>query len=234
MGVVSFYLKKIVSTVLSSIFALFFLVTAFLLKRKSTAGSVISNSEVTINVCNWGEFISDGSDDLMNVNEEFTKRTGIKVNYTTFQSNEDLFAKLKNKAVQYDVVIPSDYLIPLLIKNGLIRKLDFSLIKNASLIEKQLQNLDFDPTGEYAVVYAWGVVVLIYNKKVIKIDKKDIDWGILWNREYKNKILMFNNPRDAFAVSQLKLGIDLNSSNKNDWLAAFYDLKSQPFLIAFH
>ncbi len=224
---VEFYLKRIIFVVLSSVSVLLFFAANFLLKIKGTVSSTISDGKVTINVCNWGEFISDGSDDLLDVNEEFTRRTGIRVNYTTFQSNEDLFAKLENKAIQYDVIIPSDYMVDRLIKSKLIKKLDFSIIKNVDLVEKQLKNLNFDPTGEYSIVYAWGVVVLIYNKKVVKINKKDIDWDVLWNKEFRNKILMFNNPRDAFAVSQFKLGIDLNSSNKKDWLTAFYDLKAQ-------
>ncbi len=211
-------------------FVFVFLGYFFLLLPKD--GSVMANvgtgsGRITINVCNWGEFISDGSDGLLDINDEFTKRTGMKVNYTTFQSNEDLFAKLENKAIQYDVIIPSDYMVSRLIKNGLIRKLDFSIIENEKLIVDQLKHPDFDPTGDYSIPYVWGVVALIYNKKAVNLDKKNIDWGVLWDKYYKNKVLMFNNPRDAFSIAQLKLGINLNSLDEKDWLLAFEDLKLQ-------
>ena len=220
-------MKKVLFALLAVIFVPLFIVVALLIKFNCADDLGNDSTGITIKVCNWGEFISDGSDGLMNVNEEFTKQTGIKVNYATFQSNEDLYAKLENKAIQYDVIIPSDYMVARLIKNKLIRKLDFEKIPNANLIDKTLRTTDYDPTGEYSIVYAWGVVALIYDKTLIYEDPKNIDWDLLWNKENKGKILMFNNPRDAFAISQLKNGKDLNSENSKDWTETFYDLKKQ-------
>ena len=81
---------------------------------------------VTINVYNWGEYISTGEDGSMNVNAEFTKETGIKVNYTTFEDNESLYSKMAGGGANYDVIFPSDYMVSKMIREKMLAKLDFS------------------------------------------------------------------------------------------------------------
>ncbi len=182
-----------------------------------------------INVFNWGEYIADGSDGSINVNEEFTRRTGIKVNYSNFASNEDMYAKLKSGGVAYDVIIPSDYMIARLIEEGLLQKLDFSNIPNYSYILDEYKNIYFDPNNEYSVPYAVGMVGLIYNTKMV--DETPDSWSILWDEKYANKILMFNNPRDAFAIAQFLLGMSVNTTNPEDWDRAAEKLKEQKPLV---
>lgn len=189
------------------------------------------NNEVTINVYNWGEFISDGSDGLLDVNKEFTKQTGIKVNYTSFANNESLFAKLQSGGTKYDVIIPSDYMVSKLIEKNMLRKLDFSTIPNYSFIDDEFKNPVYDPTNEYSVPYVWGTVSLIYNKKFIKEPEKNLSWSMLFDPKYKGQILMFDNPRDAFAIAQLNLGLDVNSPDLNDWNLALRALREQKNLV---
>lgn len=188
-----------------------------------------TSSDITLNVYNWGEYISDGSDGTLDVNAEFTKKTGIKVNYTTFQDNESLFAKLASGSSDYDVIIPSDYMVGKLIKKGMLRKLDFGNIPNHTNIKPEFLNLSYDPTNEYSVPYTWGLVGLFYNKKYVHED--DITWDLLWDKKYEGKILMFDNPRDAFAISQIRNGISINSTNINDWRSTAEDLKLQRPLV---
>lgn len=188
-------------------------------------------SAVTINVYNWGEYISDGSDGGLNVNEEFTRRTGIRVNYSTFQSNEALFAKLQNGGTNYDVVIPSDYMVSKMIEHDMLKKLDFSKLPNAAHIDEAFRNPAYDPTNVYSVPYTWGTVGIFYNKKMVTESEANINWDILWSPKYAGKILMFDNPRDAFAISQIRLGIPLNTRTKADWLRAAEDLKAQKPLV---
>ncbi|MDQ5983617.1 MAG: ABC transporter substrate-binding protein [Eubacteriales bacterium SKADARSKE-1] len=188
-------------------------------------------SAVTINVYNWGEFISDGSDGAIDTNKEFTKKTGIKVNYTTFQSNESLFAKLQGGAAKYDVIIPSDYMVSKLIQNNMLQKVNFSQIPNSSLVSDNFKNSTYDPTNEYSIPYVWGTVGLFYNKTMVDEAEESIDWDILWNEKYAGKILMFDNPRDAFAIAQFKLGLSVNSTNKQDWSNAALELKKQRPLV---
>lgn len=190
-----------------------------------------SAAAVTINVYNWGEYISDGSDGGLNVNEEFTRRTGIRVNYSTFQSNESLFAKLQNGGTKYDVVIPSDYMVSKMIEHDMLTKLDFSQLPNHIYIDESFKNPEYDPTNEYSVPYTWGTVGIFYNKKMVTESAENISWDILWDPKYSGKILMFDNPRDAFAISQIRLRIPLNTRNKTNWLRAAEDLKTQKTLV---
>lgn len=189
------------------------------------------NSQVTINVYNWGEYIADGTDGSLNVNEEFTRRTGIRVNYSTFQSNEALFAKIQNGGAKYDVIIPSDYMISKMIEQDMLQKLDFAQIPNFSYIDDTFKSPEYDPKNEYSVPYTWGTIGIFYNKKMVSEPEEQISWDILWNPKYAGKILMFDNPRDAFAIAQIRLGISVNSKNKQDWLRAAEDLKQQKPLI---
>ena len=188
-------------------------------------------SAITINVYNWGEYIADGTDGSLNVNEEFTKRTGIRVNYSTFQSNEALFAKIQNGGTKYDVIIPSDYMVSKMIEQNMLQKLDFEKIPNFSYIDSHFINPEYDSCNEYSVPYTWGTVGIFYNKKMVSEPEEKINWDILWNPKYVGKILMFDNPRDAFAISQIRLGIPLNSKNEKDWIRASEDFKAQKPLV---
>lgn len=178
-----------------------------------------------LNVFNWGEYISDGSEGSFDVNRAFENLTGIKVNYTNYESNEAMYAKLKSGAVSYDVIIPSDYMIARLISENMVEKLDFSKITNYDLIDEKYQDLYFDPTNEYSVPYSVGMVGLIYNTTIV--DGTPDSWEIMWDSKYADNILTFNNPRDAFAIAQFLLGIDVNSTDKADWDRAAEKLREQ-------
>ena len=172
----------------------------------------------TVNVYNWGEYISDGSEDSMNVVKEFEKLTGCKVNYTNYESNENMYSKLIGGGVSYDVIVPSDYMIDKLIDEDMLLELDYKNIPNMKYVDKKFQKLFYDPDQKYSVCYNVGTTILIYNKKLVKEPPKS--WDVLWDEQYKGKILMFNNPRDAFAIAQTRLGIDFNSINEQDWVKA--------------
>lgn len=172
----------------------------------------------TVNVYNWGEYISDGSEDSMNVVKEFEKLTGCKVNYTNYESNENMYSKLIGGGVSYDVIVPSDYMIDKLIDEDMLLELNYKNIPNMKYVDKKFQKLFYDPDQKYSVCYNVGTTILIYNKKLVKEPPKS--WDVLWDEQYKGKILMFNNPRDAFAIAQTRLGIDFNSTNEQDWVKA--------------
>ena len=166
-----------------------------------TAVPVTASAEqVTINVYNWGQYISDGTDGYIDVNKAFTEATGIKVNYMTFDSNETMYTKLKTGGSTYDVIIPSDYMIARLISEDMLLEIDYSNIPNYADVDEAYKNTAFDPDNKYTVPYTWGTVGIIYNKKYV--DEADLgSWDLLWNSKYSGKILMFDNPRDAFAIS---------------------------------
>lgn len=180
---------------------------------------------VTINVYNWGEYIANGTDGSLDINAEFTRRTGIRVNYTTFDSNESLYSKLVGGGADYDVIIPSDYMVSRLIHENMLAELDFSNIPNFRYIDESFRDPDYDPEGRYSVPYTWGVVGLFYNTDYI--EEEITSWSSLWDDRYAGKILMFDNPRDSFAIAQLLLGQSLNTTEESDWLEAAALLKQQ-------
>ena len=145
-----------------------------------------------IYVYNWGEYIADGKDGSLDINTEFTRRTGIEVDYSTFDTNESLYSKLVSGGASYDVIIPSDYMVSKMINEGMLEKLDFSNIPNYQYIDEEYRNLSYDPTNEYSVPYTWGLVGIFYNKQYVT---ETVDsWDILWDEKYAGKILMFDNP----------------------------------------
>lgn len=199
-------------------------------------GGCAKEDALTLNVYNWGQYISDGSEGTLNVNEEFEKYyleeygKKVKVNYTTYASNEDMYNKIKNGSASYDVVIPSDYMIERMIKEELLLKLDFDNIPNYKYIDDAHRDLFFDPNNEYSVPYTYGTVGIIYNETMV--DEEDVgSWDLLWNEKYEGQILQFNNPRDAFATALYYAGEDVNTSEPQVWEAAVEKLKTQKPLI---
>ena len=209
----------------------YFLLILFLIIFTAGCSNSNSNQENVINVYSWGEFISNGIDGTIDVNKRFTEETGIKVNYKTFQNNEELFAKLIGGGADYDVIIPSDYMVSRLIENDMLEPLNFNNIPNYSYIDEKFKNLDFDPQNKYSVPYVWGVIGIFYNKDEVDEKEEKIDWNILWNSKYKNKILMFDNARDAFAISLLRLGYSINTSDCEAWKKAAKELIYQKKIV---
>ncbi len=197
--------------------------------------SCVQSDVTVLNVYNWGEYISDGSEDSYDTNAAFEEwylaeyGKEVKVNYTTYASNEDMYAKLKSGAVKYDIVIPSDYMIELMIEEDMLEEIDFSNIPNYQYIDENYRNLFYDPDNKYSVPYTYGMVGIIYNTTMV--EGTPDSWGLMWDENYKGKILNFNNPRDAFGTAMYKLGIDVNTSDTADWDAAFEALKAQKPLV---
>lgn len=184
---------------------------------------------IEINVYNWGEYLSNGTDGLMDINSEFEKITGIKVNYSNYETNEAMYAKLKSGANSYDVIFPSDYMVSRLIQEEMIQKIDFNNIPNFKYIGKEFLYPDYDPQNLFSVPYVWGRVAIIYNKKMIGHEINSIDE--LWNTEYAGKLLMFKNSRDAFALALEKLGYNMNTENPKELVEAAELLKRQKPLV---
>ncbi|MBR6812675.1 MAG: ABC transporter substrate-binding protein [Oscillospiraceae bacterium] len=182
----------------------------------------------SINVYNWGVYISDGSDGLMDVNAAFTEATGIEVNYATFDSNESLYTKLKTGGSSYDVIIPSDYMIARLIEEEMLLPINFDNIPNYANVGESYKNTAYDPENKYPVPYTWGTVGIIYNSAYVP---EVTGWDALWNGDYADKILMFDNPRDAFAAALLKLGYDINTTDPDELKAAADILADQRPLV---
>lgn len=191
---------------------------------------------VTLYVYNWGEYISDGSEGSLDVNaafEEWYKAefgVTVEVNYSTFSSNEDMYAKMSSGASSYDIVVPSEYMIARMIDEGMLRKLNKENIPNLQYIDMQMlfgdENPFYDPENAYSVPYTYGTVGIIYNTTMV--DEADLgSWDIMWNEKYEGNILQFNNSRDAFATALFKLGYDVNTKSEAEWREALSLLMAQ-------
>ncbi len=180
------------------------------------AGCTPNDGRVTINVYNWGQYISEGEDGCIDVIAEFEKAyPNIRVNYVTFDSNETMYTKMSNGGITVDVIIPSDYMLGRLIDEDMLLPLNFDNIPNFQYVDERFKNPNYDPENLYSVPYTWGMVGIIYNTKYV--DEADVTgWELLWNEKYAGKILMFDNSRDAFGIAQCLLGYDINTTNEEE------------------
>ena len=177
-------------------------------KKPGSAGEV--------NVYNWGGPYIDES-----IFKDFEKETGIKVNYSEYQNNEEMYALLRMGGSNTDVIFPSDYMVARLIEEGMLEELDFSNIPNYSLIDDAFKNLEYDPQGRYSVAYMTGTVGLIYNSAMIS--EELTSWSSLFDDSYSGQILMFDNQRDAFGIALKYLGYSQNTIDETEIREA-YDL----------
>ena len=177
-----------------------------------------------LNVYNWGEYIDDEEVDVIS---EFERLTGCDVNYTTFESNENMYSKLSGGGVSYDIIIPSDYMVERLMLEDMLLPLDYNNIPNFDKYFDNEKYGDLIENGikDYGVIYNVGTTILIYNKNFVK--EAPTSWKVLWDEQYKGKVLMFNNPRDSFAIAQFVLGQSINTTEKEDWDAAAALLSEQ-------
>ena len=227
--------------IFSAVFAIILIASAVLLSACGNYESDFSVTEetanidyskyngITLNVYNWGEYISDGTEGSVDINYEFTRLTGINVNYTNFASNEDMYSKMKSGGSSYDIIVPSDYMIGRLIAEGMLQKIDYSRIPNYKYVDDNYKNLYFDPQNEYSVPYNSGMVGIIYNTELV--DYTPDGWDILWDEKLNDQILMINNPRDAFGIAEFKLGIDVNTTDEAELERAKDELLKQKSLV---
>jgi len=192
------------------------------LKRKLVQGIVVlvliagilslagcsDSGKPKLHVYNWGDYIDES------VIKEFEKEYGVDVIYETFATNEEMYVKIKAGTANYDVAIPSDYMIQKMINEGLLHKINLDNVPNFALIEDRFKNLPYDPNNEYSVPYMWGTVGIIYNKTMV--DEQVDSWDILWDEKYKKKILMLDSQRESIGVALKKLGYSLNSRNEKE------------------
>ena len=211
-------MKKVICVVLSVLLAV------SCLAGLSGCGS---SKKTTLYVYNWGQYISEGDDGSLDVIATFEEAyPNIRVQYSTYDSNEIMYSKLANGGITVDVIIPSDYMIGRMVQEGMLEELNFDNIPNYQYIDDAFKNTSYDPENKYSVPYTWGTVGIIYNTKYV--DEADVTgWELLWNEKYAGKILMFDNSRDAFGIAEYLLGYDVNTTDEAELQACSAKLAEQ-------
>ena len=185
-----------------------------------------NDGQVVLNVYNWGDYIDE------DIFDTFEEETGIKVNYETFSTNEEMYTKIKNGGTKYDIAIPSDYMIEKMIREEMLEPVDLNKVPNYANIDDQYKNLSFDPDNAYSVPYFWGTVGIVYNTELI--ENPITSWADLWDPQYTDLFTMVDSQRDSIMVALKKLGYSMNTKNMDELEAAKQALIEQkPLVLAY-
>ncbi|MBQ2990638.1 MAG: ABC transporter substrate-binding protein [Clostridia bacterium] len=180
----------------------------------------------TISVYNWGDYIEPEVIDV------FEAETGIRVIYETFETNEDMYAKIAMGGSSYDVIIPSDYMIERMIQEQLLQPINWENVPNVKNIDPRFTHESYDPAFAYSVPYTWGTMGVLYNKETV-LEEPD-SWNVLLDETYKMDMFMLNAPRDTMAIALVMAGYDLNSTEPEELQAAKELLIAQkPLVLAY-
>jgi spermidine/putrescine transport system substrate-binding protein len=179
----------------------------------------LSASDKVLYVYNWSEYMPDA------VVKQFTKETGITVKYSTYDSNEAMYAKIKTAgSSSYDIIVPSTYFVNKMGREGLLAKIDKSKLKNYTNLDTKLLNKPFDPKNDYSIPYLWGSTGISYNAKILG-EGAVKSWSDLWNEKYKNSELLNDDMREVFGMALKVLGHSANSTDPKEIEAAYHKLK---------
>ena len=179
--------------------------------------------EKELNFYNWADYVAESTV------PDFQKQTGIKVTQDNFSSNEELLAKLQAGGTGYDVIVPSDYMVEIMIKSEVVQRLDMAQIPNFKNVGKQYEGLSYDPNNEYSVPYQWGTTGILYNKK--EIGQLPESWEPLWDTEFEGKMAMLNDSRETLGAALYKLGFSVNTRDTGELQRAADELKKQKPLL---
>lgn len=189
-------------------------------------GTGVSKQQQVVNVFNWGDYIDP------DVNKEFEEETGIKVIYSEFATNEEMYQRLEPGNVSYDVAVPSDYMIEKMLNNDMLEKIDTSQLANYSKIDDRFKDLPYDPTNEYSLPYMWGTVGIVYNTTMV--DEEVDSWDILWDPKYAGKIFMYDSEREGIMAALKKLGYSMNTRDPKELEEAKQELiKQAPLVLSY-
>lgn len=170
--------------------------------------TILASTEKVINIYNWSGYLPNTVIDI------FTKETGIKVNYVTFDSNETMYAKLKAAPhSEYDLIVPSNYFIDRMIHEKMLHPIDKTKLPNLKFLDSFFLNQAFDPQNQYSIPYLWGTTGIAINKRYISDYNSIESWKDLWKPQYKNQLVILNDSREVFSMVLLSLGYKINDNN---------------------
>ena len=178
---------------------------------------------------NWSEYIP------AEVLTEFTKETGIKVIYSTYESNETMYAKLKTHPEGYDLIVPSTYFVSKMQKEGMLKQIDHAKLSNFDKIDTNFLNKPFDPNNSYSIPYIWGATGIGINTDMLDKSDYPTSWADLWDKKWENQLLMMDDAREFFHIALRKLGYSGNTTDPKEIKAAYEELKKlMPNVLVFN
>ena len=163
----------------------------------------ISLANEVVNVFNWEDYIDTS------VLEDFTRETGIQVNYMRFTTNEDMMVQVEANPAAFDLVFPSEYMVERMLKKDLLAEIDFANVPNFSQMIDTLKNPSYDPENRHSIPYMWGTVGILYNKTMVQ--EPVTSWEILWDMNYRNNVFMLDSIRDSMGITLKALGYSMNT-----------------------
>jgi spermidine/putrescine transport system substrate-binding protein len=191
--------------------------------QQSGGGGGGGPEEKELNLYNWADYVAKTTI------PGFEKQTGIQVTQDYFSSNEELLAKLRAGGTGYDVIVPSDYMVAVMIKSDVLQPLDKSKIPNFKNIGEDFSGLPYDQDTEYSVPYQWGTTGILYNKK--EIGQLEDNWEPMWSTEFSGEIGMLNDERETPGAALYKLGYSVNATEDEQLAEAEAQLKKQKPLL---
>ena len=198
---------------MKKVFAVFLALAMMMTMVSVAAAEDVGNG--VLNVYNWGEYIDK------QVITNFEREYGVRVNYSLFSSNEEMYTKLMSGA-SYDVLVPSDYMIERLLKENMLQPIDKNVVDNLDNLAEGVRNLSFDPDNTYMVPYLWQSVGMVYDTRKIDPEKiEEAGWSIYLDSEYEGHVYMYDSERDAFMIAFKALGYSANTENAEEIQAAY-------------
>lgn len=195
-------MNKVYKFFLSSLLAIALLFAAKIL---IVGNGQISDSN-TLYLYNWGDYIDP---DLI---DKFEEESGYKVVMETYDSNEAMITKIKQKSTNFDICIPSEYAVEMMRDQGLLEKLDHNKIVGLDNIDERFLDVAYDPGNEYSIPYLWGTFGIVYNTK--KYEESDFDsWKNLWDKKFEGEILSFDGARETLGIGLLANNLSLNTTD---------------------
>ncbi len=177
---------------------------------------------------NWSEYIPSS------VLEDFTKETGIKVIYSTYESNEAMYAKLKTQQKGYDLVVPSTYFVSKMRKEGMLQKIDKTKLSHFADLDSNYLNKSFDPSNDYSIPYIWGATGIGVNADMLDTNVVK-SWADLWDPKFEGQLMMMDDSREVFHIALVKLGYSPNTTDPDEIKAAYEELKKlMPNVLVFN
>ncbi|MBR1693519.1 MAG: extracellular solute-binding protein [Lachnospiraceae bacterium] len=180
----------------------------------------MQGAQKTLRVYNAGEYVDPA------MLEAFEQEYDCRVVYETFDSNESMYTKVKSGA-EFDILIPSDYMIERLIQENMLQPLDWSLLTNADGLDPAIMGFAYDPDNTYSAPYFVGTVGILYDRTVVSEEDLKDGWELLRNEKYKGNLYMYDSERDSFMVALKALGYSMNTSDKEEIRQAYEWLLDQ-------